>query len=175
MHAFSNAETPLLSGLAFTSDTNSTEDGFLHTAEIYELPLRAELAVLSACNTGYGKLIKGEGAMSLARAFRYAGCPSVAMSLWSVDDESTASIMQDFYKYLDEGFTKDQALRKAKVDYLSKSKKPHPYFWAPFILIGDEAPLSRGAGIPIWLYVISSILLFIVILLLYNYKKRKLN
>ena len=174
MHAFSNDENPLLSGLAFTPDADSTEDDFLHTAEIYDLPLQAELAVLSACNTGYGKLVKGEGVMSLARAFRYAGCPSVAMSLWKVDDESTALIMQGFYTYLDKGFTKDQALRKAKLDYLSKSKKPHPYFWAPFVLIGDEVPLKKNGEFPVWGYGVLA-LLVLSLLLFFKYRRRTLS
>ncbi|MEM9824896.1 MAG: CHAT domain-containing protein, partial [Bacteroidota bacterium] len=109
----------------------------------YNLQLNAELTVLSACNTGSGKLIKGEGVMSLARGFIHAGCPSVLMSLWSVDDCATSKIMLQFYQHITDGKSKDHALRLAKIDYLSTADRlhQHPYYWSAFVQVGNTAPL----------------------------------
>lgn len=95
-HAIVDDENPMYSKLALAPDTTTQEDGFLNTYELYNMQLDANMVVLSACNTGYGKLIRGEGIMSLARGFIYAGCPSIVMSLWPVDDQSTSTIMKDF-------------------------------------------------------------------------------
>ena len=114
-------------------------DDFLSNFDLYNLELSAELAVLSACNTGSGELVKGEGVMSLARGFINAGCSSTLMSIWSVDDCATSDIMLRFYEGLKKGLKKDEALRTAKLNYLdsvSKTKK-HPYYWAAFVQFGD--------------------------------------
>jgi CHAT domain-containing protein len=162
MHGFLNDCDPLYSGLAFSrtaqgvvgedgvvgGDANNggkeENDGFLHAYEIYNLKMNAELAVLSACNTGRGQLAKGEGVISLARAFKYAGCPNVLMSLWQADDQATAQIMQGFYKNLKQGMGKDEAIRQAKLDYLNSSNRNHPFFWGAFVLIGDDRPLKQS-------------------------------
>jgi len=166
MHGVLNDCDPAYSGLVFTPvyknpgpDSGPEEaDGILHAYEVYNLNLNAELAVLSACNTGRGKLAKGEGIMSLARAFKYAGCPNVLMSLWQADDMATADIMQGFYKYLKQGLGKAAAIRQAKLDYLAAAPRNHPFFWAGFVLIGDDAPLQQSSAWP-W-YIIGFILLF---------------
>ena len=102
------------------------------------------MVVLSACETAMGKQIKGEGNLSLARAYFQAGAKSVIASLWAVNDESTARIMIDFYKYLGKGKRKDEALQQAKLDYLAWADPAyqHPYYWAGFIAIGDMSPLT---------------------------------
>ncbi len=145
MHAFINDSMPALSSLAFKQvDTNNTyADGRLSTADIYNLKLNARLTVLSACNTGLGLNQRGEGILSLARGFLYAGCPAIVMSLWEVEDESGTSIMTSFYSYLKSGKTKDEALRKAKLDYLASagSRKAHPHYWLSFVNIGDNSAL----------------------------------
>ncbi len=107
------------------------------------MKLNAQLAVLSACNTGKGKLLGGEGVLSLSRGFFYAGVPSVIMTLWAVEDRSGADLMTSFYKYLAEGKTKDEALRLAKVDYLKSSDqmRSHPHFWAAYMSIGNTTLL----------------------------------
>ena len=144
----------------------SDNDGFLHAYEIYNLPLQARLAVLSACETGVGELVKGEGVMSLARAFHYAGCPSVVTSLWKVDDEATAQLMQYFYENLANGKTKSTALREAKLSYLKNApeSKKHPLYWAGFVLIGDDSEIilqeSRNGK---WLGALGSIVLLSLI------------
>ncbi len=158
MHGFLNDCDPLYSGLVFSgaafkekdgvrSDSVAEDnDGFLHAYEIYNLHLNAELAVLSACNTGRGQLAKGEGVISLARAFKYAGCANVMMSLWQADDRATAQIMQDFYRHLQDGLGKDEAIRQAKLDYLADNPRNHPFFWGAFVLIGDDRPLKEPSN-----------------------------
>jgi hypothetical protein len=122
---------------------DSFEDGFLNTYEIYNMKYNARLAVLSSCKTGYGKIQKGEGVMSLARGFMYAGCPSIVMTLWEVSDKSGARLMKDFYKSLKKGKTKTSSLRDAKLEFLRKADqlKAHPFFWSTYVAIGDSSPL----------------------------------
>ncbi|HSW67439.1 MAG TPA: CHAT domain-containing tetratricopeptide repeat protein, partial [Bacteroidales bacterium] len=143
MHAFINNENPLYSRLVFGSSSDTIEDGMLHTYELFNLDLNAELAVLSACQTGDGRLHRGEGIMSLARGFFYAGVPSIVMTLWAVDDASSAAIVTSFYRFLFRAKTKDEALRQAKLEYLnnSNSLNSHPHFWAGFVNIGDTQPI----------------------------------
>lgn len=152
MHALTNDINPLYSQLIFSESTDSTEDGNLHAYELYNMQLNADLAVLSACNTGVGKLQSGEGIMSLARAFKYAGCPNIVMSLWKANDESTKEIMVDFHKNLKEGEGKGLALENAKKNFLATcdQKFTHPYYWATFVLIGDNEPIDFGR--PWWMY-----------------------
>ncbi|MEM7374110.1 MAG: CHAT domain-containing tetratricopeptide repeat protein [Bacteroidota bacterium] len=152
MHAFVQEENPLLSGLVFAPDS-SEEDGFLHAYEIVEQSIQAELAVLSACHTGAGELVEGEGVMSLARAFRYAGCPNTVMSLWQADDRATADLMKRFYHYLKTGEGKSTALTLAKREYLQQMPATHPYFWAGFVLIGDDEPIQSGHLPGFWLII----------------------
>ncbi len=133
MHAEINNNNPLYNKLFFT-------DNVLTYSEISILNNKANLAVLSACNTGFGKLEKGEGVMSMARAFHFSGVPSVLMSLWKVPDKETKDIMVFFYKHLKKGETKNLALKNAKLDYLASTKDKnlkHPYFWSGFVLNGN--------------------------------------
>lgn len=115
------------------------DDGNLFSGEIFNLQLNAKLAVLSACQTGLGKLSKGEGVIGLSRALTYAGAKSIVVSFWSVADESTAELMTAFYKTLlqnkDDNFAK--ALREAKIQLIKSEKFSAPYYWAPFVLIGN--------------------------------------
>ena len=145
MHTWVNEAEPLYTGLVFSQPMDSTEDGYLYASEIYNLRLQSELAVLSACQTGYGKMENGEGIMSLARAFRYAGCPNIITSLWQVDDLSTRNIMLSFYSNLKNNMPKDEALQKAKQEFLSSALKKHPHFWAAFMLIGDAKPMDKSS------------------------------
>ncbi len=152
MHALTNEDNPLFSQLIFSQNKKDTlEDGFLHAYELYNTQLNAELAVLSACNTGSGQFAKGEGILSLSRAFKYAGCPNIAMSLWKADDKATHEIMVGFFKNLKDGMGKSRALKEAQRAYLDNHTglKTHPYYWATFMMIGDDAPLS-GGGMPWW-------------------------
>lgn len=159
MHGILDAQQPILSSFAFTENEDSTEDNFLQAWEISHLKLNAELVVLSACETGYGKFQQGEGILSLARAFMYAGVPSMVVSQWEVNDASTAQIMQFFYKALATGMDKAQALRQAKLDYLANAKgmAAHPAYWSAFIQLGDSRaiePAEKGGG-GWWLYALT--------------------
>lgn len=140
-HFLTNDYQPLYSKIALAQNGDAEEDGFLQTYEVFNMNLNADWVVLSACNTALGKLRKGEGVIGISRAFLFAGVPSMVVSLWNVDDKATAIIMRDFYKYMKAGFNKKHALRRAKVDYL-KASGAGPYYWAPFILIGDWQPLD---------------------------------
>lgn len=116
------------------------EDGPLYAYEIYNIPQNLNLAVLSACQTGDGVLKKGEGLMSLARAFISSGSKSVITSLWNVNDKKSTTIMSSFYTHLWAGKSVNQSLGKAKRDYLNNTSsvvQAHPYYWATFIAIGN--------------------------------------
>jgi CHAT domain-containing protein len=125
--------------LAFSSSDDHAENGFLSVAELYNLPINADLVVLSACETGIGEQQRGEGVLSLARAFAYAGAKSIVASLWSVNDQSTMQIMDYFYGELKAGKTKNLALAQAKRNYLQQNpgRASHPFFWAGFVGLGD--------------------------------------
>ncbi len=115
-------------------------DGFLLLNELYAMPVNADLVVLSACQTGIGKIEKSEGPMSLARGFYYAGAKNIITSLWNINDRSTAILFKNFYRYSDKG-KYSLALHKAKMDYLSAkltNDKYSPYYWAGFICIGAD-------------------------------------
>tara|TARA_Y100000310_G_scaffold30315_1_gene28834 strand:+ start:397 stop:4794 length:4398 start_codon:yes stop_codon:yes gene_type:complete len=116
----------------------SDEDGLLQAFEIYDLELNADLVTLSACNTGLGKIINGEGVIGLYQAFFSAGAHSVCASLWSIDDESTLRFMEYFYSLLKEGISKSKALQQTKLYMIHNSQYNSPFFWAPFVLMGES-------------------------------------
>jgi len=137
-HGLIDEKNPDLSSLVLTQDNDPEEDGFLQATEIFNLKLNADMVVLSACQTGLGKLVRGEGMVGLTRAFMYAGTPSVLVSLWSVSDISTATLMGEFYKNLIKNkLSKTEALRRAQLTLMIDEKYSHPFYWAPFVLIGD--------------------------------------
>ena len=139
-HGLLNAERPQFTGVVLSLVGNKTHDGFVRTDEVFNLHLCSPLVMLSACETGLGKEKRGEGVMGLTRAFMYAGAPTVGVSLWSVADKSTADLMTDFYKRLltsGEGTTSSSALRNAQLAMISGKKYSAPFFWAPFVLVGD--------------------------------------
>ncbi len=144
MHAYTHDKDPMLSGMVF-SETREGEDNILHAHELYNMEIPSDLVVLSACNTGLGQYQEGEGVMSLGRAFRHAGTKNVIMSLWQANDESTSEIMTRFYENVNNGEPKDEALRKAKLDYLASSSNVFPYFWSTFVLVGDDKPLELSS------------------------------
>ena len=158
------------SKLVFAASEDTTEDQDLHAWEIYNLQLAADLVVLSACETGTGKLVRGEGLMSLAQAFHYANCPSVVTSLWPVDDDATAILMEYFYKALSEGLPKDQALQQAKLQYLEQSDPAgrHPFYWSSFVLLGDQEPISTGFfSFGNVLYILTALVVLVGLLVFY--------
>ena len=138
-HGLLNAERPQFTGVVLSLVGNKTHDGFVRTDEVFNLRLGSPLVMLSACETGLGKETRGEGVMGLTRAFMYAGAPTVGVSLWSVADKSTADLMTDFYKRLltTGDATSSGALRAAQLAMISGKKYSAPFYWAPFVLLGD--------------------------------------
>jgi CHAT domain-containing protein len=137
-HGVMSERLPQYSGLVLTLDDDPQEDGLLQVYEIFNLKLNADLVVLSACETGLGKEVKGEGIIGLTRAFLYAGTPSVVVSLWQVADHSTAGMMVKFYEELDRAVDKAEGLRRAKLGLMQTQRYAHPFYWAPFILVGER-------------------------------------
>jgi CHAT domain-containing protein len=139
-HGMIDENHPARSAIVLSVLNDSKEDGALQMSEVMRLKLNADLVTLSACRTGLGKLLNGEGMIGLTRAFLYAGADSVVVSLWNVNDVATAELMKVFYKNLKQGMAKDAALRQAKLELLKGQKRAwqHPHFWAPFVLIGER-------------------------------------
>lgn len=171
LHGQGDDDNANLSYLLFrNSARDSLNDGKLHAYELYGLNLQASLAVLSACETGLGKTIKGEGTFSIANAFAYSGCPNVLMSLWKVNDQTTAKIIGSFYENFADGNSIDEALAKAKRTYLDDADEltADPAFWASFVAVGDmqykmKTPLSVGQTLLILLGGVSVFLIFVFV------------
>lgn len=173
-HAEMNATNPMYSRLvlnkegasATTSGEDPEADGYLHAYEIYELDLRAQLAVLAACETGTGA-DDGEGVRSLGYSFAYAGCPSLVMSLWSIDEKTISAIITRFYELLADGLPKHEALRQAKLDHLATADEElsMPYYWAGLVLVGDVEPVEIGFWVRYGWWVVLGLLLAVAIVL----------
>ncbi|MCP4443302.1 MAG: CHAT domain-containing protein, partial [Aureispira sp.] len=176
MHGILNKKHPILSNLAFTKDDDLEQNNFLHAYEISQLELHADLVVLSACETGYGKFKQGEGVLSLARSFMYAGVPSLVVSLWQVNDASTAQIMNYFYENLAKKKDKATALQQAKLEYLKTAKglAAHPAFWAPFIQIGNSEPIliKTKHNYTLW-YILGGVFLILGLVLAFFYFRNR--
>jgi CHAT domain-containing protein len=139
-HGFLDSQHPELSGilLSMFDEKGNPQDGFLRAHEVFNLKLPAELVVLSACQTGLGKEVKGEGLVSLTRGLMYAGSPRVVVSLWSVSDVGTAELMTRFYKeILKDGLRPAQALQAAQISMLKEKRFASPFYWAAFTLQGE--------------------------------------
>jgi CHAT domain-containing protein len=139
-HGLLNSVHPELSGLVFSlvNERGESQDGFLRAHEIFNLKLSPEVVVLSACQTGMGKNIRGEGLVSLTRGFMYAGAPRVIVSLWGVSDLGTTELMVRLYQgMLKDGMRPAAALRAAQVSLMNDKRWASPYYWAPFTLHGE--------------------------------------
>jgi CHAT domain-containing protein/Tfp pilus assembly protein PilF len=148
-HAVVNDKNDELSFIAFYPSTGNTQDHLLYSEEIANLPLnKTNLVILSACETAAGNLVKGEGVMSLSRAFAYGGCANVITSLWNANDFSTAYLTNRVHVYLNKNYSIDQALRQSKLDYLNdKSINPrlkNPFYWSHLIFIGNYSPAQSS-------------------------------
>jgi CHAT domain-containing protein len=143
MHTILNDKEPMYSTLIFSSENDSAGDGYLKTYEVYSIPLKAKMVVLSSCNSGAGYLYSGEGILSLARGFIYSGSESVVMAMWEIEDKSGTEIVKAFYDNLKMGYTKSSALRRARLNYLKKADqlRSHPYFWSAMVVYGNNSPL----------------------------------
>jgi Uncharacterized protein conserved in bacteria len=139
-HGIANNKNPELSGIVMSTvdDKGNLVNGFLRLTDIFNLKLAANLVVLSACQSGMGQNIKGEGMVGLTRGFMYAGAQRVAVSLWNVDDEGTSVLMQKFYqKMLQQKLAPAAALRAAQIEMMQQEKWQSPYYWAAFTLQGE--------------------------------------
>jgi CHAT domain-containing protein/tetratricopeptide (TPR) repeat protein len=144
-HGVADFNSGLTSYLVLAGDAASdVHADRLEARDILNLPLQANLTVLSSCETGLGQFTNSDGPLSLAWAFRAAGCPSVVMSQWLVDDSATSMLMSRFYDELRRGRRKDDALRDAQISVMKTKRYAHPYFWAGFQLMGDPNPLPRS-------------------------------
>jgi len=165
-HAESNNISPELSRLIFAKnldDSNNTDNNSLYTYEIYNQNLASNLAILTACETGKPTYQAGEGMISLAHAFNYAGSESILTSLWKIDEQSSATIIENFYDHLKSGLPKDEALQKAKLDYIAtaEGRTISPQYWAGLVLIGDTSPieLKTSSNLVFWLLGIALIII----------------
>ncbi|WP_127129684.1 CHAT domain-containing protein [Pseudoflavitalea rhizosphaerae] len=161
-HAVADLDNSGGSFLAFYPDKGKYEDNRLYADEIYGLNMDAtELVILSACETGQGKLINGEGVMSLSRGFAYAGCASIINSLWKADDKASSVILKRFHHHLQQGHSRAKALQLAKLDYLhSDALYKTPDYWANFVLLGNTGPMVKRMPLSI------SFLYFLIFLFL---------
>jgi CHAT domain-containing protein/tetratricopeptide (TPR) repeat protein len=145
-HGIINSKQPEQSGIVLSlfDQQGRSQNGFLRLHEIYSLKLPADLVVLSACSTGLGKDVKGEGLIGLTRGFMYAGAAGVVASLWKVDDEATAELMRHFYAALfKKGMTPAAALRDAQLELSRQPRWQSPYYWAGFVIQGQYAPQEK--------------------------------
>ena len=169
MHAIVNDAYPMNSYLAFKMGSSESENDYLNVYEIYNINLHTPLVVLSSCNTGGGKIIKGEGAISISRGFVYAGCPSLVTTLWSVADLNSSRLMTYFYKDLKDGERIDKSLQQAKIQYIENSDQinSHPFYWAGFIQSGKTGAISISSK----KYHILLIGILIIVSLVYTTRK----
>lgn len=170
MHTLLDHEEPMNSQLIFSPESGSEKQ--LHAYEVYARKITASMMVLSACNTGAGEVVRGEGVFNIARAFIQAGVKNILITQWSVADHSSSYLMGRFYYYLSEGDAVDIALQSAKIDFLTKGDpvKAHPFFWAGYVSIGN--PISYNSRNFAW---VIYILLATIIVFGMLWRKRKLK
>lgn len=166
-HGIVDSENPELSGLVLSrvDRDGNRQNGFLRLPDVYTLNLNANLVVLSACRTGLGKAVTGEGLVGLTQGFMYAGAKGVVGSLWKVDDEATAELMSGFYSaMLKDGLTPSAALQASKLAMLKQKRWQSPYYWSAFVLQGEyERPSNGGDSHKFGYSVTATILLLIFI------------
>ena len=179
-HAFVDKVFDAFSGLVLSTSQDSTDDGLLMGYEISDLSLKSDLITLSACETGRGKIVAGEGVLGLPRLFLSAGAKTVLMTLWKVDDRFTSELMPKFYDdLLNNNSTKADALRNAKLFMLLKEVKrqdvyyQHPFYWASFVLYGDPGIKSISLIVYLIMLTISTIILILIFILIQFHKKKK--
>jgi len=164
-HGILNDTASAYSYIVFAEEKTPVDDYRLYVRDLYNLDLSSSMVTLSACETGLGEVVRGEGIISLARGFSYAGTQSIVTTLWSVNDLSTSYIMEAFYTNLKKGYSKDKALHLAKEAYFSSQVEDfmaHPFFWAACIPIGNMDPLYNSFNW--WWLIIPFVLVLIFIL-----------
>jgi len=159
-HSLIDDSSPERSTIILSLDDDPKEDGFLQVREIYNLKMKSDLITLSACRSGLGRLVRGEGIEGLNRAFFYAGTSAVLMSLWAVNDQATSQLMERFYTHLHSSESTANALRHAKLEFINSSNLSHPYYWAGFIVSGNGDIRIFNRSYKKW---IIGVIIFIVI------------
>ncbi len=174
LHGEVDNERPENSKLYFTKSNDTLEDNLLYSHELFALDIPAELTVLSACNTGTGKIAKGEGIMSLGNAFQYAGTKSLLLTSWEASDKTTPVLMKNFYTNLKEGMNKGEALQQAKLQYLQTANfnEANPFYWGGFYLLGDSTPMHFDTNTP-WYWVVGFLSLILIVGLVFIRKRKK--
>lgn len=173
-HTQANNINPELSRLIFSKNLKvNNNDGYLYAYEIYNTRLNCNLAILTTTETSKPSYQAGEGMLSLAHAFSYAGSESILTSLWQMDEQSTTEIIEQFYRYIDDGRPKDEALRLAKLTYIktTKGRTLSPQFWSGLVIIGDTDPLVIATSAPFWQGLIILVSLLLIITVILKFKK----
>ena len=169
-HSFLLKDQPLI---LFSPQEDELDDGFLELGEIVQLNLNTELVVLSSCRSGLGRVDEAEGIIGMQKAFFEAGSKSVLVSLWDVSDKYTSYFMQEFYKYLKEGKSKSEALRRAKLDFI-KNHSANPYYWSAFVLSGNSSAIEfENSSTNVFVYYILG-LIVIGVLFSILFKRKKI-
>jgi len=173
-HGKANDKVGDYSFLAFYQHPDSSESSSrLYNRDLYNLHLNADMVVLSACETGIGELQRGEGIISMARGFSYAGAKSIVTTLWSVDDESSSKLMTAFYRFLKEGKSKDAALKAAKLELMKNPQYASPYHWAGVIPIGDMTAIELQGGMNWKWIVLGGICLLFILMFFLKFQRRE--
>ncbi|MGB8951696.1 MAG: CHAT domain-containing tetratricopeptide repeat protein [Candidatus Aminicenantales bacterium] len=171
-HGLIDEKKPARSALVLSLNPDSTEDGFVQMRELYNLRINSDLVTLSACQTGLGKFIRGEGIEGLNRAFFYAGASSVLMSLWAVNDEASAQLMDRFYYHLHSSESIMSALRRAKLELIHSPPLSHPYYWAGFVITGNADKTVYAHNFNRWMVWIISLCLAGIIMIGVKFSKK---
>jgi len=176
VHGLIDDQKPTRSSIVLSLNQDSQEDGFVQMREIYNLRMNSDLVTLSACQTGLGQFIRGEGIEGLSRAFFYAGASSVLMSLWAVNDQASYQLMERFYFHLRASGSIMEALQKAKLEMIHSRVFSHPYYWAGFVITGNAAKVIFPRNLTKWIPVIISLCVGSTLFVGFrNLKKKKIR
>ena len=176
LHGHADIEEPVNSMLVFSKTKGDTSAGNqISIAELSNMELNAELVVLSACETGNGKIQKGEGVISIARGFMLAGSSSLVASNWKVEDYATSKLISLFYEVLAKNQPKNAALRQAKLGYIAQADalSSHPYFWSGFVLWGNSKPLTNSTNLWLYLSFSGGVLAIVTLIIVLRLKQKK--
>jgi len=135
-HGIVDERSPMYSALVLAAAPDDRDDGLLEARELMSLTLHADVAVLSACDSGSGGVRPGEGVVGLSWAFLVAGCPTTVVSRWTAESRATSRLMIEFHRRLVAGDSKPEALRRAQRSLMGDRRYAHPFYWAPFVVIG---------------------------------------
>ena len=167
-HSLIDNRFPARSSIVLSLKNPSPEDGFLQMREVLGLKMLSDLVVLSACQTGLGRFIEGEGIDGISRAFLFAGASSVLMTLWAVNDQASYQFMHRFYTFLKMADGVEVALRRAKLEMIDSNSLSHPFYWAGFVVsgAGDKVLFSRSRRN--WAYPLLMVLVLVIGFMLYQ-------